>query len=1115
MEFDLLTTPAAMSTAESRPLPTIIEVPQPIPANPLKAIRHSVVFPPETTPPASLSADIFTLPPVANPAKTFPFTLDPFQEKAIAALNRGESVMVSAHTSAGKTAIAEYAISICVQRGQKVAYTSPIKALSNQKFRDLSLTYDSVGLLTGDSTVNKQAQILVMTTEILRNMLQQGGELLRELGCVVFDEVHYMRNAERGVVWEDCISQLNSKMTFVFLSATIPNAAEFAGWVCSIHGKPMHVIYTEFRPVPLQFCICPIGGTEVFHAFSSDDRQLNTANIAKARQMLPFQGGKQGGMTGKLKQKMMNETILTCLKMLKSKQILPVIVFSFGKARCEELAQMLLKEGQIGSLLSQSQQDAVELIFSAALREIDPADQQLKQIVQARQLLLRGVAVHHSGLLPFVKEVTEILFQEDLVKVIFVTETFAMGLNLPARCVVFTDLQKYDGQQNRYVQSGEFIQMAGRAGRRGLDTQGVVISFFASQDDCSASLDVMRGGAEALNSSYKIGYSQLVNYLRIEGFSAEQAISRSFLQFQRDFRLPRCANSLYQIEIALLQFEKQFSDAATGLALPETLQFLDLEELKFREMLKLMEMGREPQLEKQLVSRLVRGRILQISGDGQNFGPCVLLGSSVQGGALFLDVLAPLVAPKQYNAAKRSSEPAAVLNSCKSRDFAPSDRFVEDLLQNSEFSSFLSPKTADLDDILAENASNLVGLSDSELCRPEFKCCETVSHEINQKMNNLTSNCVFRFIMERKNVHYQTILFDKANFVPIVFRVPISCVSEISTVYVKNLPVSAADYDDRKLILTKFMAVLVQLFERQKGDLEEVFVFRDDIIPKLQFDQLENINVKYVEQQQRVQKIQELLKTNFYSYYKYFNDYYIKSGNIHEILLQILKLKRRQNLLSNELKSGSKVLVEDLKNKKLLLQHLKYFDFESQTALEKGKIASKINAVNELIVVEAIFGNLFSDASVPVFCGVVCALLGERVRGQEAALSAELEAPLQRLTDVVSGLLDACAVYGVELETGITRSDELVDRNAAQAAFLWADQRSLQEILDEIPSLFEGSVVRMFRRLVTGLEQVQEAVAGWGDGALSTKCADAIKVVNRGLVRADSLYIIDEQPQED
>lgn len=238
-------------------------------------VRHQVALPPDYDyVPISQHKSV-------NPARTYPFVLDPFQAVSIASIDRNESVLVSAHTSAGKTVVAEYAIAQSLRDKQRVIYTSPIKALSNQKYRELHAEFGDVGLMTGDVTINPEASCLVMTTEILRSMLYRGSEIMREVAWVVFDEIHYMRDSERGVVWEETIILLPDNVHYVFLSATIPNAMQFAEWICKIHGQPCHVVYTNFRPTPLQHYLFPAGG-EGIHLVVDEKGQFREENFQKA-----------------------------------------------------------------------------------------------------------------------------------------------------------------------------------------------------------------------------------------------------------------------------------------------------------------------------------------------------------------------------------------------------------------------------------------------------------------------------------------------------------------------------------------------------------------------------------------------------------------------------------------------------------------------------------------------------------------------------------------------------------------------------------------------------------------------------------------------------------------
>ena len=278
-----------------------------------------------------------------RPAKVYPFTLDTFQAESIGYIERGESVLVAAHTSAGKTAVAEYAIAKSLRDGQRVIYTSPIKALSNQKFRDMQEEFKDVGLMTGDMTINPTATCLIMTTEILRSMLYRGSEVIREVAWVIFDEVHYMRDKERGVVWEESIILLPHKVRFVFLSATIPNSKEFVGWISKIHKQPCHVVYTDYRPVPLQHYIFPSGAEGIFLVVDNKGKFLeDTFQKAMASMQTPPE------LEDKKKRKKttsqgVSSDLFKIIQLVMEKELDPVIVFSFSKKDCETYALQLSK----------------------------------------------------------------------------------------------------------------------------------------------------------------------------------------------------------------------------------------------------------------------------------------------------------------------------------------------------------------------------------------------------------------------------------------------------------------------------------------------------------------------------------------------------------------------------------------------------------------------------------------------------------------------------------------------------------------------------------------------------------------------------------------------------
>lgn len=484
--------------------------------------------------------------PSKDRARTWPFTLDPFQETSIACIERKESVLVSAHTSAGKTVVAEYAIALALKKGQRVIYTSPIKALSNQKYRELSEAFKDVGLMTGDITINPSATCLVMTTEILRSMLYRGSEIVREVAWVVFDEIHYLRNKERGVVWEETIILLPDTVRMVFLSATIPNAREFAEWIAATHAQPCHVVYTDMRPVPLQHYLFPAGSTGL-HLVVDDKGNFRDANFQRALSALTAQdivGRDPQAQKRRKTHKNGAATAQDCkdiVGVLLERNFQPVIVFAFSKRETEALA---LKMATEVDTTTEREKELIAQIFSNAIDSLSAADRQLPQIQSLRPMLLRGVGVHHGGLLPILKEVVEILFQEGLLKILFATETFAMGLNMPAKTVVFTSVRKFDGGSFRNISSGEYIQMSGRAGRRGLDDRGIVVLMFDEKLEPAQIKDMVWGDADPLNSAFYVSYSMLLNLLRVDLHGAaacdpDSLVARSFRQFQAQRSLPR------------------------------------------------------------------------------------------------------------------------------------------------------------------------------------------------------------------------------------------------------------------------------------------------------------------------------------------------------------------------------------------------------------------------------------------------------------------------------------------------------------------------------------------------------------------------------------------------
>jgi len=487
-------------------------------------------------------------------AKQFDFALDAWQETACACVEAGESVLVSAHTSAGKTVVAEYAIAKALRDRQRVVYTSPIKALSNQKYRDLKAKFTDVGLMTGDVSLSGNASCVIMTTEIFRSMLYRGSQLCLETACIIFDEVHYMRDRNRGVVWEEVMILLPDSVQMVFLSATIPNPRQFARWIVSLKRRPCHIISTERRPVPLQHGIIAAGQREMT-VFMSYDGNFNDDTFKASMDLLEEEALAINFLRQSPQQRRVRRLSGGDLEQVVQQCIdggqLPLIVFSFSRAECEKQL-VAMKRIDITTV---AEKRLITEVFDGAIKLLSDADRKLPQVESLLAILRRGVGVHHSGLLPVMREVVEILFGESLIKVLFSTETFAMGVNMPAKAVLFTSLYKWDGVEYRPLNSGEYIQMSGRAGRRGRDDHGLAITLATQRFEVDSAKAIFTGSSTELSSAFQLSFNMLLNLLRTEGTSPDAVIRQSFLYFQQSESTLELQENRARVKLELIGME--------------------------------------------------------------------------------------------------------------------------------------------------------------------------------------------------------------------------------------------------------------------------------------------------------------------------------------------------------------------------------------------------------------------------------------------------------------------------------------------------------------------------------------------------------------------------------
>lgn len=455
----------------------------------------------------------------------FPFELDDFQKEACKCIKNKESVVVCAPTGAGKTVIAEFAIQCALKNDERIFYTTPLKALSNQKFNDFSQKYgaDKVGLLTGDSSFNRNAQIVVMTTEVFRNMLYctnfgSISDNMQKVRYVVLDEVHYMNDEQRGTVWEESIIYCPTDVQIIALSATVANADKLTEWINTVHSKTK-LINTDFRPVPLRYYYFDSSQPNTILPLLSPGGLLN-------KKIRPEKKEFRRGPRGRAQQK---SHVKDVVRNLYEKDMLPAIYFTFSRKKCDEQMEKCASL----CLVTKQEQEEIKRIIDEYIAE-NPYLYKNKHI----EFLLQGVASHHAGLLPSWKVLVEKLFQKGLIKVVFATETLAAGINMPARSTVISSISKRTDDGHRMLTASEFLQMSGRAGRRGMDEVGYVTIVGTPFQSPQEVADLVLSDANPLESRFAPSYSMVLNLLqRFTLDEAKELILKSFGYFSSNSRL--------------------------------------------------------------------------------------------------------------------------------------------------------------------------------------------------------------------------------------------------------------------------------------------------------------------------------------------------------------------------------------------------------------------------------------------------------------------------------------------------------------------------------------------------------------------------------------------------
>jgi superfamily II RNA helicase len=477
---------------------------------------------------------------IEEPAMDFKFPLDLFQNEACFRISKDENVFVTAHTGCGKTVVALYGIAHTLKKGKRVIYTSPTKSLSNQKYEEFAKIFPNVGILTGDIKMNADADCVIMTTEILLNILYKGNTgsqsiTVNSIGAVIFDEVHYINDPDRGKVWEETLVLLPREVNLILLSATIDKADQMADWLGNIKQKNIHLISTKNRVVPLR------------HYFWDDNYEEMVEIIDDKGNFYNYNEVKR-----RYKKKNYSSIINNFVRHLKKNRMLPAIYFKFSRVQCERCAKDIIVD-----FVTPEERKEIDLVFRNRLSKYKEYYGHLQQYEDVYKQLLRGVVYHHSGLIPILKEIIEILYARGLIKLLFATETFAVGVNMPAKTVIFNDLKKYDNNGLRHLRTDEYLQMSGRAGRRGLDKNGTVI-ILPTMDlpDYGTLKSVMSGRSPSIKSKFVPSYQFILKALHNNDISVDKFIETTLFSKEEGMKIKQLEKKLRGIKVKPFPFDK-------------------------------------------------------------------------------------------------------------------------------------------------------------------------------------------------------------------------------------------------------------------------------------------------------------------------------------------------------------------------------------------------------------------------------------------------------------------------------------------------------------------------------------------------------------------------------
>ncbi|XP_024988719.1 DExH-box ATP-dependent RNA helicase DExH11 isoform X1 [Cynara cardunculus var. scolymus] len=1005
---------------------------------------------------------------VPDMALDFPFELDAFQKEAIYYLEKGESVFVAAHTSAGKTVVAEYAFALASKHCTRAVYTAPIKTISNQKYRDFSGKFD-VGLLTGDVSLRPEASCLIMTTEILRSMLYRGADIIRDIEWVIFDEVHYVNDVERGVVWEEVIIMLPRHINFVLLSATVPNTIEFADWIGRTKQKQIRVTGTTKRPVPLEHClfysgelykICelekfipqglkaakdvykrknmgtPVGGGSgtypslpAAHASVHSQKPNSFMRGKQNRQSGPqnlgnFVGAGRGnqnysGGNNNWGSRISEKSLwLSLINKLSKTSLLPVVIFCFSKNRCDKSADNLRET----DLTSRSEKSEIRIFCDKAFSRLKGSDRNLPQIVRVQGLLHRGIGVHHAGLLPIVKEVVEMLFCRGVIKILFSTETFAMGVNAPARTVVFDTVRKFDGKEFRQLLPGEYTQMAGRAGRRGLDNIGTVLVMCRDEIPEESDLKlVITGSATRLESQFRLTYIMILHLLRVEELKVEDMLKRSFAEFHAQKKLPEQQQLLMR---KLSQPTKVIECIKGEPAIEDYYGWY---------------------LEAEMYSNQITETIMQSSVCQPFLMPGrVVVVKSQSGEDHLLGVI--LKAPsssnnKQYIVMMLTPSLPATLQSSSSGDASQK--------KTTAGIQILIPKSKrGMDDDYYSSATARKGTGVVNIKMPHRGSAAGANYEVRE-----IDTKEFLSICNAK------IKIDQVGLLE----------NDSNAAYSKTVQ----NLLDKKSNGNKYPPALDPLKDLKLKDLNlvEVYYRWNNLLQKMSENKCHNC---------------------------------VKLGEHIKIAREIRKYKEEVNALKFQMSDEALKQMPDFQGRIDVLKEIGCIDTDLVVQI-KGRVACEMNSGEELICTECLFENQLDDLEPEEAVALMSAFVFQQRNASEPSLTPRMSQAKQRLHDTAIKLGELQAHFKIQIDPHEYARENL-KFGLVEVVYEWAKGTPFADIC-ELTDVPEGLIVRTIVRLDETCREFKNAAAIMGNSALCKKMEAASNAIKRDIVFAASLYI--------